>query len=146
MKKSVGLWVCKQHTLFPRTYCTPVNCNNEWDTLEEIVVGRLEGACVPSLSVEMKAIFSESQCSFFQERGGGRFPTEYTERAIAEVENFCSVLKSEGVKVRRPEVTDFQKDYKTPDFYSSVGLYNAMPRYVAKLLLLCYRDNIQHLK
>ena len=113
-----------------RAYSMPVNCYNEWDPLEEVVVGRLEGACIPHLSNEIKAIYSEAETYFFQERGGGRFPTEHTKRAIAEVENFCSVLESEGVKVRRPEVTDFQKDYKTPDFSSPVGLYNAMPRSV----------------
>ncbi len=67
--------------------------------------------------------------AFFTERGGGKFPVEHTRKAIEELENFCSILKSEGVNVRRPDIVDFQSDYKTPDFYSPVGLYNAMPRY-----------------
>ena len=106
----------------------PVNCYNEWDPLEEIIVGRLEGACVPPLTADVRACLSGSKYPFFVERAGGRFPTEHTKKAIAEVENFCSVLEAEGVTVQRPDIVDFQEDYKTPDFESPVGLYNAMPR------------------
>ena len=31
-----------------------VNAHNEWDPLEEVIVGRVEGATVPSLSLEVK--------------------------------------------------------------------------------------------
>ena len=110
----------------------PVNCHNEWDPLEEVIVGRLEGACVPPLTVELKSCLTSSNKKFFAERGSSRFPLEYTKKAMAEVENFCSILKSEGVIVHRPDVVDFQEGYKTPDFESSVGLYNAMPRYVCR--------------
>jgi len=111
-----------------RSYSVPVNCYNEWDPLEEIIVGRLEGACVPLLSSEVKAGLPAPKYAFFLERGGGRYPLEHTKKAIAEVENFCSVLEGEGVKVQRPDLVDFQVGCTTPDFSSPVGLYNAMPR------------------
>ena len=111
-----------------RAYSVPVSCHNEWDPLEEIVVGRLQGACVPPLTAEVRATLSDSKYQFFTERGGGRFPLQHTEKAITEVENFCSILKGEGVIVHRPDVVDFKEWYKTPDFESQVGLYNAMPR------------------
>ena len=109
----------------------PVNCHNEWDPLEEVIVGRLEGACVPPSTIELKSCLNtKSAKKFLYERGGSRFPLEHTEKAKAEVENFCSILKSEGVIVRRPDVVDFQEGYKTPDFESPVGAWNAFPRYV----------------
>ena len=126
--KSTILRICGAYQ--SRAYSVPVSCHNEWDPLEEIVVGNLQGACVPPLTMEVKATLSDSKYQFFTERGGGRFPVEHTKKAIAEVENFCSILKSEGVIVHRPDVVDFKEWYKTPDFESPVGLFNAMPRYV----------------
>ena len=32
----------------------PVCSHNEWDPLEEVIVGRAENACVPPFSVEVK--------------------------------------------------------------------------------------------
>ena len=105
----------------------PVNCHNEWDPLEEVIVGRLEGACVPPFTTEKLCPCTNSDKKLLSE-GGNRFPLEYTEKAKAEVEIFCSILKSEGVIVRRPDVVDFQEGYETPDFESPVGAWNAYPR------------------
>ena len=35
----------------------PVNSHNEWDPLEEVIVGRLEGAVIPSITRSSPAIF-----------------------------------------------------------------------------------------
>lgn len=32
----------------PTSILSPVNSHNEWDPLEEIIVGRLEGSTIPS--------------------------------------------------------------------------------------------------
>uniref|UniRef100_A0A8C3HWL8 Glycine amidinotransferase n=1 Tax=Chrysemys picta bellii TaxID=8478 RepID=A0A8C3HWL8_CHRPI len=34
----------------------PVSSYNEWDPLEEVIVGRAENACVPPFSVEVKTL------------------------------------------------------------------------------------------
>lgn len=36
------------------TECVAVNSHNEWDLLEEVIVGRVEGATVPPLTAEVK--------------------------------------------------------------------------------------------
>ncbi|XP_038045683.1 glycine amidinotransferase, mitochondrial-like [Patiria miniata] len=105
----------------------PVCSYNEWDPLEEIIVGRVEGAAVPPFSIEVKANTNEKHWDFFKRSGGCSFPAEHVERAKAEIEELCNILRHEGVTVRRPEPVDFQKEYSTPDFTSS-GLYAAMPR------------------
>ena len=55
---------------------------------------------------------------FFEQYGGKSFPSEHLKKAHAEIEELCSILKQEGVIVRRPDVMDFSKEYTTPDFTS----------------------------
>ncbi|MGH0134993.1 UNVERIFIED_CONTAM: hypothetical protein FKN15_008896 [Acipenser sinensis] len=105
----------------------PVNSFNEWDTLEEVIVGRAENACVPPFTVEVKANTYEKHWPFYQKYGGQLFPEEHLKKAVREIEEMCNILRLEGVKVRRPEPIDWLTHYKTPDF-DSTGLYSAMPR------------------
>ncbi|XP_078360526.1 glycine amidinotransferase, mitochondrial-like [Oculina patagonica] len=106
---------------------SPVCSYNEWDPLEEVIVGRVEGATVPQFSVEVKANTYEKHWPFFYQFGGRSFPKEHLKKAQVEIEEFCNILQHEGVRVRRPEAINFSEVYKTPDFQSS-GLYAAMPR------------------
>ncbi|XP_071833555.1 glycine amidinotransferase, mitochondrial-like [Apostichopus japonicus] len=106
---------------------SPVCSHNEWDPLEEVIVGRVEGATIPALTHEVKANTNHKHWSFFQKYGGQSFPNRHLLKAQKEIEEFCSILTHEGVFVRRPDIIDFRKEYKTPDF-TSTGLYAAMPR------------------
>ncbi|XP_068169594.1 glycine amidinotransferase, mitochondrial-like isoform X2 [Antennarius striatus] len=93
----------------------PVCSYNEWDPLEEVIVGRAENSHVPPLTVEVKKY------------GGHSFPEDHLKKAVAEIEELCNILRHEGVTVRRPELIDWSQVYTTPDFTSS-GMYAAMPR------------------
>ncbi|KAK3710666.1 hypothetical protein QZH41_011008, partial [Actinostola sp. cb2023] len=79
------------------------------------------------LSVEVKANTNHRHCNFFEKFGGHPFPRPHTEKAIEEIEEFCNILRHEGVTVRRPELIDFTEVYKTSNF-ESCSLYAAMPR------------------
>ncbi|XP_054758351.1 glycine amidinotransferase, mitochondrial-like [Lytechinus pictus] len=116
----------------PRQQC-PVWSHNEWDPLEEVIVGRVEGAMVPPFSTEVKANTYQYHWDFFQKNGGKSFPAKHLQLAHEEVEEFVRILEAEGITVRRPEICDFSKEYVTPDFRSS-GLYSAMPRDVLLVL------------
>jgi len=105
----------------------PVNSHNEWDPLEEVIVGRPENACVPPFTVEVKACTYEQYWEFYNCHGGKSFPKEHLQKAKEEIEELCNILEYEGVRVRRPDVIDHNKRFITPDFESS-GLYAAMPR------------------
>ncbi|KAF4017490.1 hypothetical protein G4228_009009 [Cervus hanglu yarkandensis] len=105
----------------------PVSSFNEWDPLEEVIVGRAENACVPPFTVEVKANTYEKYWPFYQKYGGSYFPKDHLKKAVAEIEEMCNILKMEGVTVRRPDPIDWSLKYKTPDF-ESTGLYGAMPR------------------
>lgn len=104
-----------------------VNSHNEWDPLEEVIVGRAENACVPEFTVEVKANTYEKYWDFYVEHGGKPFPREHIKKAVEEIEEMCNILRQEGVIVRRPDIIDHSTSYTTPEF-SSTGMYAAMPR------------------
>ena len=85
---------------------SPVCAYNEWDPLEEIIVGRAENACVPKMTIEVKANTYEKYWDFYSKHGGNYFPKEHVTKAVAEIEEFCNVLEHEGVAVRRPDAID----------------------------------------
>ena len=95
-----------------------------------MIVGRPENACVPTLDTATKGPLSCSFWPFFEKMGGKPFPVEVVNRAFDEIEDFCRILRHEGVIVRRPEIVDHGKGFSTPNFDSPAGLYAAMPRLV----------------
>jgi glycine amidinotransferase len=105
-----------------------VHCYNEWDPLEEVIVGVIEGASIPSWHISLKTTMPEKHWTFYQESGGKPFPREQIEAAGKDLDEFVHILESEGVVVRRPDVIDFNVPYATPEWQSAGGLYAAMPR------------------
>ena len=106
-----------------------VNSYTEWDPLEEVIVGRVDGARLPQPSVSKRAVVPEKMWSHFEEKGGhSGFDPELVRRAAAELDYLGEVLEGEGVTVRRPDIVDHAKPFSTPDFDSASGMYCAMPR------------------
>uniref|UniRef100_A0A8C2C7P9 Glycine amidinotransferase n=1 Tax=Cyprinus carpio TaxID=7962 RepID=A0A8C2C7P9_CYPCA len=60
----------------------PVCAFNEWDPLEEVIVGRAENACVPPFTVEVKANTYEKYWPFYQQYGGQTFPKDHVKKCI----------------------------------------------------------------
>ncbi|MEW1695705.1 MULTISPECIES: glycine amidinotransferase [unclassified Streptomyces] len=93
---------------------TPVvNAWNEWDPLREMVVGTAAGAAFEPTEPGNRP----------QVRGGAGapFPTgpksaEAVARAEEELEGLAALLRSQGVKVRRPAVHDYSRPVRTPHF------------------------------
>ena len=105
----------------------PVNSHNEWDPLEEMIVGRLEGASfppnhpvvtcnIPGLAARAEALVA-----------GFRYPSLMIEPARRELDGFIALLQSLGVVVRRPDATDYRQRFGAPG-WSSRGFCNACPR------------------
>lgn len=111
----------------PERQVPVVNSYNEWDTLQEVIVGRVERAAVPQVEAGIKVDAPSRYWNFFQQFGGCPFSQDLVEPAVKELNDFCHVLEGEGVTVRRPDIVDFSQVYKTLDFEAS-GLYAAMPR------------------
>ena len=105
-----------------------VSSHNEWDPLEEVVVGVIDGSAIPPWHVSLQATMPPASWPLFRERGGGRWPADELKRAAEELDAFAELLASEGVVVRRPDAVDHTREFGTPDWRSSGGLEAAFPR------------------
>jgi len=119
-----------KHATFPA-----VNCFNEWDPLEEIIVGTVEGALIPPWDVVMEAaLHGEELWDFFKKHGGSPWPQEMVDAAEKDLEEFVHILEGEGVTVRRPTPYEFSRPYATPDFEIQSSCYALMPRDVLLII------------
>lgn len=105
----------------------PVWSCNEWDPLEEVIVGTVNKAAVPKWNNALGSSTPSHSKWFFEKYGGRSFPKEMLDQAEEELDNLAKTLESLGVTVRRPNPFDFTETYTTP-WWSSTGLYAAMPR------------------
>jgi glycine amidinotransferase len=105
----------------------PVNSHNEWDPLEEVIVGSLENATIPVNHITFTGNLPKTAAKLYRPLAGMRYPSIITDPAKRELEGLAKLLEKEGVKVRRPEPVDFHFNSKTP-FWSSKGFCTASPR------------------
>jgi len=107
-----------------------VNSHNEWDTLKEVIVGDVTDANIPEYHISGAAVWPQSWQDEFKKNGGSPFAEWLREGAKKELDHFCTVLRDEGVIVRRPNVQkgDFDTSISTPDFTCPSQMYAAMPR------------------
>ena len=104
-----------------------VNSWNEWDPLEEVVVGRLEGAAAPPSHVTMVGNLPAKAARLYPLLAGRRYPRLLLKPAQKELEGFVRLLESEGIAVRRPEIVDFSIRFSSPNWTSN-GFCTASPR------------------
>ncbi len=100
---------------------------NEWDPLEEVIVGRLEGATIPSDHVTVTFNLPPFAAKFYRFVGGFRYPGWMRKLAQKDLDAFIAILEAEGVKVRRPDIVDFKTRFSSPA-WSSRGFCTACPR------------------
>jgi glycine amidinotransferase len=105
----------------------PVSSHNEWDPLEEIIVGRLEGATIPSnhpvVSCNIPGMAARAQSLV----AGIRYPSFMIEPAQRELDGFIALLVSLGITVRRPDPVDYKASFGAPG-WTSRGFCNSCPR------------------
>ncbi|HTJ69386.1 MAG TPA: hypothetical protein VL551_17750 [Actinospica sp.] len=106
---------------------SPVCSYNEWDPLEEVIVGIIDDASFPTWHMSLPSVLPEDQVETFRGQAGRPFPPHQVEAARRELEEFVRILEGEGVTVRRPEPIAQRQVYSTLD-WASTGLYAAMPR------------------
>jgi len=109
------------------TAATPslVNAWNEWDPLEEIIVGRADGAAFEPVEPGSRPQLRDGS--------GGPFPTgpkpdDMVKGANEELDNLSDVLKGYGVTVRRPQAHDYTAPLKVPTFEVANQYCGVCPR------------------
>jgi N-dimethylarginine dimethylaminohydrolase len=103
-----------------------VSVYTEWDPLEEVIVGRATNARIARPDRGLFAIEYQNYGS------PDRIPSgPYPDRVIAETEEdldrLVETFHKLGVMVRRPDVWDHARTFRTPDWESD-GQYNYCPR------------------
>jgi glycine amidinotransferase len=109
----------------------PVSSFNEWDPLEEVIVGRIEGAAFPAWRTINEHTVPDGDWDRI-EAAVGAVGAPYPATLVAEaqrcLDGFIHRLESEGVTVRRPDVTDHARPFATPEWSVSTGFCTANPR------------------
>ena len=104
----------------PAGHVSPVSSHNEWDPLEEVIVGRLDGATIPSghpvVTCNIPGIAARAQSLL----AGFHYPKIMIEPAQRELDGFVALLQSLGIVVTRPEPVDHKKRFGTPEVFARV--------------------------
>jgi len=115
-----------------------VNSFNEWDPLEEVVCGIVEGACYSPWHPLQEACTHEEYVEplkqIHTELGGLPRPDALLAAARQEVDEFVHVLKAEGVTVVRPDPVNQALSYGTLDWHCAGGNSQANPRDVMTVI------------
>lgn len=59
-----------------------VNSHNEFDLLEEVIVGKVEGATIPEWHVSGKAVWPEKWWDMYKTQSGQSFPPEMINKGV----------------------------------------------------------------
>ncbi len=105
----------------------PVNSYNSWDYLEEVIVGRLEGATIPPNHPVVTFNVPRQSARWLKLVGGMPFPFWLINQAQKQLDQFIHLLETEGITVRRPDAINLSARFKTP-YWSSSGLSLMCPR------------------
>lgn len=103
-----------------------VNAHNEWDPLEEVVIGRIDDAQIPEAGPDLFAIEYADHGSP-DKIPSGRLPAQVVEQTAVELDLLSDTLRDLGVTVRRPAPAPHASRFGTTDWQTD-GFYNYCPR------------------
>ncbi|TBR56783.1 inosamine-phosphate amidinotransferase 1 [Mastigocladus laminosus UU774] len=103
-----------------------VRVDNEWDTLEEVIVGRAANARIACPDRGLFAVEYRDYGSI-ENIPSGQYSDRIIEETEEDLDKLVSTLQSLGIVVQRPDVVDHAIKFRTPDWESD-GQYNYCPR------------------
>jgi N-dimethylarginine dimethylaminohydrolase len=98
---------------------------NEWDPLEEVVVGNPLRARFPT--PDLSSQLTEFPDRSLEQIPRGPFPQQIIEETEEDLSAFIAVLEEQGVTVKRPETWPHEAKFSTIH-WESEGYYNYCPR------------------
>ena len=91
-----------------------MTCNNDWDELEEIIVGTATSCNIPDPNISiLKCQFPEYEEEYIKSVSG-YYPEQIIDEQNEDLEILSNTLKSLGVKVYRPDTTYADAEIKSP--------------------------------
>ena len=88
-----------------------MSCNNEWDPLQEVIVGTAVGSKIPKPNKSLMSCMYTDYDEDTVEKVSGLFPTWLVEEQEEDLEVLSDTLKKLGVKVYRPNLD------KAPEYH-----------------------------
>jgi N-dimethylarginine dimethylaminohydrolase len=98
---------------------------NEWDQLEEVIVGNPLGARFPT--PDLSTQLAEFPDHSLEEIPRGTFPQQIIEETEEDLNTFVAVLEKLGITVKRPETWPHETRFSTIH-WEAEGFYNYCPR------------------
>ena len=107
-----------------------VNSYNEWDLLEEVIVGTPINAFFSFWDPIDKYLYSEEELKEIEHylKFKQPYPIEYIKKGIEARARFINILEKEGVKVKNVEEVSYHKGFSTSLWKTAGGFCAANPR------------------
>ena len=100
-----------------------MTCNNDWDELEEIIVGTATSCNIPDPNISiLKCQFPEYEEEYIKSVSG-YYPEQIIDEQNEDLEILSNTLKSLGVKVYRPDTTYANAETKSPTWHGKNWQY-----------------------
>lgn len=103
-----------------------VHVHDEWAPLEEVIVGRIDGARIPTPDAGLMAT-EYPELTSPDEVPSGPFPPQVMEETAEDLALLAEALEKLGVRVRRPERHDHARRFRSLD-WETEGFANLCPR------------------
>ena len=110
-----------------------VNSHNDWDSLEEIIVGRADFAHIPPVDSSMKNFMFANLSNEEIKKHVGSYNQDLLKEANEDLDILSEVLEYCGVVVHRPERTQHHQRIQTPKWITT-GWHNYCPRDIFLIL------------
>lgn len=105
-----------------------INVHNEWDPIEEIIVGRATNAQIPCADLGLFAVdFAKYGYDKMQNIPSGLYDQKIIDETEEDLDLLIQTLQEIGIVVKRPDVVDHSIKFRTPNWESD-GRYNYCPR------------------
>ena len=99
-----------------------VNSHNEWDKLEEVIVGDGFADTLPAIDFSFRYFFHDNiygRPTNWSEAGHQYITKRHVQEHHEDLQNFATLLESNNIKVRRPKVPDKKKTTETLEWKST---------------------------
>lgn len=103
-----------------------IECWNEWDPLEAVIVGHADNARIPQIDKSLLAI-NYADCTNINNIPVGPYPQKVIDEANEDLERLCEELKKLNVEVFRPEKLNTAEVHSN-GLWKSQGYYSYCPR------------------
>ncbi len=103
-----------------------VSSFNEWDPLEEVIIGSALGAVRSPYEPAMSPFVAPADAA--RHYPGGEYSEEEVARAQEQLDGLAKMLGDRGITVRRPDPIDHDLSVVTPDFECAMGHAQTCPR------------------